>query len=214
MARAASPAEDLMAEGVKQAVTSVLKPAGFRKTGLNYHRRLGQTVQVVNVQVSHGSSASDKRFYVNAGICFDDICKLAGVPPLDAPKDHECDARGVRSRLEDFVPGAPPHWDVTAGEDVVTLVNCLRSHMEALISCLDGIDCIASFYDHPWFHQIRSRRVRAQALYLMGRKEEAMHEVNAMAKEFADRVNANDPRWWIEQLHLTGLKGFASGGPS
>src|SRR5262245_65531129 len=80
MARADSPAEALLTDVVAQAVTPPLKAAGSRKDGTNYHRRHGETVQVVNVQVSHGSTWSEKEFFVNAGVAFDAICTLAGVP--------------------------------------------------------------------------------------------------------------------------------------
>jgi hypothetical protein len=59
MARNPSPAKDLLKEVVAQAITSPLKVAGFRKNALNYHRRRGETVQVVNIQLSHGSTAME-----------------------------------------------------------------------------------------------------------------------------------------------------------
>lgn len=49
MARADSPAEELLTEVIAQAVTPLLKAAGFRKSGTNYHRRQGETVQVGHV---------------------------------------------------------------------------------------------------------------------------------------------------------------------
>ena len=52
MARGYSPAEELMKEVIAQAMIPQFKASEFRKTALNFHRRCGKTVQVVNVQVS------------------------------------------------------------------------------------------------------------------------------------------------------------------
>jgi hypothetical protein len=65
MARSRSQAETLLTEVIDHAVTPVLKRAGFQKSGMNYHRRRGEVVQVVNLQVGHGSTALEKLFYVN-----------------------------------------------------------------------------------------------------------------------------------------------------
>jgi len=43
----------------------------FRKGGTNYHRRHRETAQVVDIQLSRGSTWRDKEFYVNAGAAFD-----------------------------------------------------------------------------------------------------------------------------------------------
>src|SRR5581483_3480064 len=88
MARAESPAEALLTDVLAQAVTPPLRAAGFRKSGRNYHRRHGKTVQVVNIQVSRGSTWTEKEFYVNAGVAFDAICELVGVTVLDRPKEY------------------------------------------------------------------------------------------------------------------------------
>lgn len=47
MARDKSPAQRRIVDAVKSAVTSVLKPTGFRKTAFNFHRRHKFVVQVV-----------------------------------------------------------------------------------------------------------------------------------------------------------------------
>jgi hypothetical protein len=100
-------AGELLEGVIRQAVMATLKPAGFRKTGQSFHRRRGETVQVVNIQVSHGSSWAEKQFYVNVGIAFDAICVLAEVPILEKPKEYECDGRGTRDRLESLLSDVP-----------------------------------------------------------------------------------------------------------
>jgi hypothetical protein len=132
-------AENLFNDVVKHAVTSVLKPATFRKSGLNYHRRHGDTVQVVNIQVSHGSGWNEKQFYVNTGIAFDAICALTGLPVLEEPKEYECDDRGTRDRLEHLIPDAPDQWVVQHGQDTDDTIRRLQACMKGLLTELNQI---------------------------------------------------------------------------
>lgn len=205
MARADSPAEALFTDVVAQAVTPPLKTAGFRKSGSNFHRRHGETVQVVNIQVSHGSTWSEKHFYVNAGVAFDAICALAAVPVLDRPKEYECDDRGTRDRLQALVPGAPDASVLRVGEDASSTVTALRGCMQQLVGELDKIDGVVAYRSHRWFDRFRPAQVNAQVLYLLGDRAGAWREVQDLAAMFADRQNANSAEWWVEKLRLAGL---------
>jgi hypothetical protein len=205
MAKTDSPAEALLADILAQAVTAPLKAAGFRKTGTSYHRRHGDTVQIVNIQGSHGSNWEEKKFYVNVGIAFDAICKHAEVPVLDRPKEHECDSRGTRGRLEKLIPGAPDFWMIRAGDDAARIVPTLRGFVQQLVAELDKIDGLAAYRAHRWFDRFRPTDENAQVLYLLGDKVGAWHEVQDLATLFADRVNANRTEWWVERLGLSGL---------
>src|SRR5262245_8983501 len=205
MARADSPAEALLTDVVAQAVTPPLKAAGFRKNGTNYHRRHGETVQVVNVQVSHGSTWSEKEFFVNAGVAFDAICTLAGVPVLDRPKEYECDDRGTRDRLGALVTGAPESWVLRVGQDTSGVVSALGGCVQQLVAELDRINGLAAYRSHRWFDRFRPTKANAQVLYLLGDREGAWCEVQGLAALFADRQNANRAGWWVERLRLSGL---------
>jgi hypothetical protein len=205
MARADSPAEALLTDVLSQAVTPPLKAAGFRKSGTNYHRRRGETVQVVNVQVSHGSTWSEKEFFINAGIAFDAISALAGVPALDRPKEYECDDRGTRDRLGALIPDAPESWVLRVGEDTSGLVSALRGCVQQLVGELDRIDGLAAYRAHRWFDRFRPAQANAQVLYLLGDRAGAWREVQELAALFADRQNANRAEWWVERLRLSGL---------
>ncbi|MGL4555183.1 MAG: DUF4304 domain-containing protein [Gemmataceae bacterium] len=205
MARADSPAEALLTDVIAQAVTPALKAAGLRKSGTNYHRRHGETVQVVNVQVSHGSTWSEKEFFINAGIAFDAICALAGVPELDRPKEYECDDRGTRDRLGALIPTAPESWVLRVGEDTGGVVGALRGCVELLVAELDSIDGLAAYRSHRWFDRFQPAQANAQVLYLLGDRAGSWREVQSLAAFFADRQNANRTEWWVERLRLAGL---------
>ncbi|WP_406698141.1 DUF4304 domain-containing protein [Singulisphaera sp. Ch08] len=205
MAKTYSPAEELLDGVLAQGVTPPLRAAGFRKTGRNYHRRKGGTVQVVNIQVSHGSTGMEKKFFVNAGVAFDAICELAGIPVLDKVKEYECDDRGTRSRLAEMMPGAPDVWTVQAGVDPSDVTAALLGFMQGLVAEFDVIDGPAAYRSHRWFDRFRPVPANAQIFYLIGDRTGARREVQDLAAFFADRKNANRVEWWVERLHLTGL---------
>jgi hypothetical protein len=205
MAQAATPADALFNDVLAEAVTSPLKAAGFRKSGTNYHRRHGDTIQVVNIQSSRGSSSTEKEFYVNAGIAFDAICALAGVPVLAAPKEHECDERGMRHRIEALIPNAPDFWILRIHDDTRSIIVPLRDCLQRLVADFDKISGIEAYRAHPWHNLFRPAPVSAQILYLLGDKSAAWKEVQDLANQFADRQNANRAEWWVENLRLTGL---------
>ena len=206
MARVKSPAEVLLAEVIAQAISPTLKTAKFRKSALNYHRRLGESVQVVNIQVSHGSTAMEKTFYINAGMTFDSLCGLVGVPVLDEPKEYQCDRCGSRDRIGSLIPGAPSFWTIRAGEDTTEVVSALRGFVQQLVAELDQIDGLPAYRSHRWFDRFRPVRVNAQILYLLGDMEGARREVQHLTEFFADRPNGHKSDWWLEHLKLSGLK--------
>ncbi len=205
MAASKSSVQILFDEMVKQAVTSVLQPLGFRKSGLNFHRRRNEIVQVVNVQSSSGNTSDQKHFYVNVGLAFDAICQLTGEDILETPKEYECDSRGTRDRLERLVSGAPNIWTIVDHVDSQTVTHQLRSAIESVATELQHIDEIEAYRQHRWFERFRPQRENAQILYVLGDLDSAWREVQQLCQLFADRQNANLPEWWIKKLGLAKL---------
>jgi hypothetical protein len=205
MARADSPVEALLIQVLAQAVTLPLKAAGFRKSGTNYHRRRGDTVQVVNIQIRRSTSGTEKEFYVNVGLALDAICELAELPVIDRPKDFDCDERGTRDRLQGFISKAPDSWVLRVDEATNELILRLRGCMEQLVVELNRIDGLATYRGHPWFERFRPAPVNAQVLYLLGDLAGAWREVQDLATKFADRQNADRAEWWLETLRLPSL---------
>jgi len=192
----------MLAEVLARSVSPRLKSAGFRKSGMNYHRRLGETVQVINFQSSGGSSVAETRFYLNIGIAFDAVCALSGTAVLDQPKEYECDTRGIRSRLENLIDHVPGYWSIRIGDDVNAVAAALDECMARLEIELDSIDGLATFAAHRWFNVQRPGSTAAQVLYLLGDKKSAWREVQELATKFADRANANRVEWWLGKLRL------------
>jgi hypothetical protein len=206
MTRAQSPAEDLFRDVISQAVSSPLKQARFKKTALNYHRRHGETVQAVNIQLSSGCSWQEKQFYVNVGIAFDGLCRLSGCAVLEKPRVPEFDERGMRCRLEELFPDAPDRWSLIAGVEATKLQTSLSGIVICLIQEFDRIDTLVAYRAHPWFDRFRPLEKNAQILYLLNDFDGAWQEVKNLATFFSDRQNANRTEWWIETLKLSKLK--------
>lgn len=205
MAREKSPAQTRFEDIIKSSVTSVLKPLGFRKSGLNFHRRHNDVIQVVNFQSSHGSSWDEKLFYINVGLAFDVVCQLASIEILEKPKEYECDSRGTRERLERLLDNVPDRWSVRANEDSSPVAEHLNSAIEQLAKDLESIDGLQAYRTHRWFDQFRPKPVNAQILYILGDLDGSWNEVTQLCEHFADRQAINQPKWWIEKLGLTKL---------
>lgn len=204
MGRDDSPGGALLRDVLARAVTPTLRAAGFAKSDMNYHRRHGETVQVINIQVSHGSTATQKDFYVNVGIAFDAICRLAGLQVLDKPKEYDCDQRGMRDRVQALIdtdPGSFVRVSTDSSGTEEALARCLRS----LTDELDRIDALPAWRAHRWFDRNRPAPVCAQTLYLLGDKAGAWREVQDLAAKFTGRLNADRAEWWLEELGLAGL---------
>lgn len=205
MARDKSPAESLFEDIVKRAVTSVLKPFGFRKSGLNFHRRHKDVVQVVNLQSSHGSAWDEKLFYVNVGLAFDAICKLTHTEVLENPKEHDCDSRGTRDRLESLLDKTPERWSIDMNGDSESVAEHLQRAIEQLAIELERIDGVPAYREHRWFDRFRPKQENAQILYILSDLDGAWKEVKDLCTLFSDRQTINRPEWWIEELGLSKL---------
>ncbi len=205
MTQEKSPAQLALDDVNQHSVTSVLRPIGFRKSSLNFHRRQKEVVQVVNLQMSRGSSWETKRFYVNVGLTFDSLCNLTGTAILEKPKEHECDNRGTRARMQKLIDGVPDEWIVSTDKNNQDVADSLHLAIEKLAVAMNGIDSVESYRHHAWFDRFRPKRENAQILYLLGDMEAAKGEVDSLCELFADREGANRASWWIEQLGLREL---------
>jgi Domain of unknown function (DUF4304) len=190
---------------VQEAVTPVLKPAGFKKTGLNYHRRHGETVQVINLQQSAWNQWDRKEFFVNVGVAFDQIHQLRQQEILAKPKEYQCDGVGTRDRLEKFIKEAPALWTIDATSNMSLITERLRSCITKATAELDQISSVQTYSTHPWFDRHCSAQINAQICYIMGDDTAAWQAVQQLVEIFHDREH-NSPEWWIERLNLSRLR--------
>jgi hypothetical protein len=194
---------------ITNVVVPVTKPAGFRKSGQNFHRRRGEAVQVIGFRMA---GAGSREFGGDIGLAFDSMCQLANLPVLEKPKEYECDGRGTRGGLDGFIPSAPGLWTVRAGKAMVAVSRSIARCVTAAIAELDQIDSVQAFAQHRWFSRYIPAPWRATTFYLLDDLEAAAREVEALAAKFHNRINACRADWWVEQLRLAGLRSLVKCG--
>jgi hypothetical protein len=139
-------------------------------------------------------------------LAFDAVCRLQELSVIESPKDYECNSRGEYARLEEFFPEAPQRWELRLSHVANSLIDTLGSLVSVLADELDKIQSIADYRNHPWFDRFRPIKRNAQILYLLGDLDGAWGEVQSLCTLFADRRNADNPRWWVEELRLDKLR--------
>ena len=186
------------------AVAASMKPlavgGGYKKDKLNYRRRRGETLQVVNFQLSRGNSAAEARCYVNVAVAFDAIHALTGDRAPDVLEEHQAH---FRARLEDIVKGAPPHWTVSASTDFGALGAELGAALITAAAWLDAVDGPAALLSRAPLDVGAENYLRAQLLAAQGDRDAALAAVRAGVAFFADRGATVEKA--LAQLRLTGL---------
>lgn len=86
---------------VSETLTPILKPLGFKKSGNNYYREVGDIIQCLNLQQSIWNSAESKEFTLNLGLIHKKIFKETSTRDLPKfPKEYESQVRRRVSSLK------------------------------------------------------------------------------------------------------------------
>jgi len=137
---------------VNASVTKVAREAGFKKSRLNFFRRKGTIIQVINIQLSRWNRGLEADFYVNIALAFDELRIHDGIPMVETPKEYECD---FRSRLERLVPGTPHIWQVAPQVESESIAMSLFQSISVAVSFLNEIDSLSTFLNialkEKWF---------------------------------------------------------------
>jgi hypothetical protein len=182
------------------AMKPLAKAGGFKKKELTWRRRHGETLQVVNVQRSHGNTASEASCYVNVAIAFDALYRLEKQPVPDAPREHECH---FRERMEHLVAGAPSSWRVDASTDEAKLTERLAADLARAAAFLHAVDGPAKLLRHQALDHGAELFLRAQLRYVTGDLDGALADVRRGVQFFADRGLTLERQ--LRELHLTPL---------
>ena len=164
------------------------RTAGFRKTGLNFHRRRGEVVHVLNVQLSRYNHGHDGAFYVNVGLAFDRLWILADRPIPERPPEVQCH---FRRRLESLTAGVPPSWQVSATTDTEQVGRALAAGVAQLVGQLDRVDAIPPFLALGWLGAGADYGLSARLHYALGGLEAAERYLRLEAAYFAGRRGAS-----------------------
>jgi hypothetical protein len=177
-------ARECIEEAVKVCLAPMFKKHGFKKNGLNFSRRLGATGHFFNVQLSQWNSGSEGRFYLNAGVMFDEICLLRGKNPPVLPKYLDCQfmvrlgaLNADLSQLEEVDERTDPRG---LGARLADLVE------HSFVLPLNSVSCAREFESTGWVQAI-PWGFPAVLAYVLGNVSEASRLVQKEATRFADR---------------------------
>ena len=93
---------------VREGLAPYLNAAGFRKRSRNFHRFVGEVVQVVNVQASPWNTDHEGEFTLNLGVYFPALAEVLNLPiPPKLPTEADCHAR---ERIGILLPVRRDYW--------------------------------------------------------------------------------------------------------
>ena len=186
---------DIVNECASAVHEAVLKPIGYRKSGLNYVLA-SEWTRIINIQLSRWNSADDVQFTLNFGVYIERLQQLAERPaPSGTLREPDCI---VRVRYGALTPSRLDHWwKVNSQTDVSELI---RDVTGALVA-----------YGLPWFDSLTDYRsvgaeyerqkdlfMASLAYYLAGdptlareRMEVALATANRHFKPRAERIAAS-----------------------
>ena len=174
---------------------AVLKPLGYRKSGLNYVLA-NEWTRIINIQLSRWNSADDVQFTLNFGVFIERLHQLAEKPaPPETVREPDC---VVRARYGSLTPSRLDHWwKVNSQTDVPELI---RDVTGALVSY--GLLWFDSFKDYKSLGNEYERQkdffMASLAYYLAGeptlareRMAVALAKANQHFKPRAERIAAS-----------------------
>lgn len=177
-------ARDLIEEAVKLGPAPMLQRHGFKKSAFNFGRRQGSVAHFLNLQLSQWNQGIDGRFYVNAGVLFDDMHRLRGIEPPLLPKYGDCD---FMVRWEALDPQLPASVKVDADTEPKALAEWLAHRLESvLVLPLNAVSSTQDFGRTGWVNAVHWD-FPARYHFVVGNTEEARRLVQLQADTFADR---------------------------
>jgi hypothetical protein len=189
------PPRDIVNECASVVHQAVLKPLGYRKSGLNYVLA-SEWTRIINIQLSRWNSADDVQFTLNFGVFIERLHQLAERPvPPGELREPDCI---VRARYGALTPSRLDHWwKVNSETDVPELI---RDVTGALVSY--GLPWLNSLTDYTSVAAEYERQndmfMAGLAYYLAGeptlareRMEVALAKANKLFKPRAERIAAS-----------------------
>ena len=169
---------------VHAGLAPMFKRHGFKKNALSFTRRRGEVAHFFNLQSSQWNTGTSGHFYLNAGVMFDELCRLRGAEPPALPKYDDCQ---FMVRLERIDASLPQFFKVDAGTDLAALAAQVADAVErAYVLPLEKVSSLRDFGATGWVGAI-PWGFPALYSYLTGDVREARRLVQQEADTFADR---------------------------
>ena len=194
---------------------------------LDFRRRRGSTVQVINIQPSAERMENANVFYVNIGVAFDELWQHFGIAVPEKPMEYDCH---FRTRLEGLLPDCPQWWVISGDssttqffkqvsrlggreiasndEEVDKVTQLLAILIQKAVSELNKIDSPQTFLAHPWRNEPHGGNTMLNPLlsYVIGDLGPAWSELANLSKRFSDRPRMSVAEL-VSQLRLEKLRG-------
>lgn len=174
---------------VRDALTKVLaagfnaraKAAGFRKTGLNFERKFGETTQLIGFQLDKANFGAVGGFFINLGIVLDSL-RQAPDWLVVAGKSVHFGHRGER-----FAVGVPAYYALDEQTDATQVGVALATELEPALLRFERIDSAAALLREFPLDNGFERKLRACIEYSLGDYDAALGSLRLLSSEFADR---------------------------
>jgi hypothetical protein len=189
------PPPDIVNECASAVHEAVLKPLGYRKSGLNYVLA-DEWTRIINIQLSRWNSADDVQFTLNFGVFIERLHQLAERPaPPEVLREPDCI---VRARYGSLTPSRLDHWwKVNSQTDVPELIGdvtgALVSYGLPWLNSLTNYTLVAAEYERQ-----KDMFMASLAYYLAGepalareRMSVALAKANKLFKPRAERIAAS-----------------------
>jgi hypothetical protein len=180
----ASDAKCAIAEAIKKGIAPAMTVAGFRKYGMQFHRRVKTVVQVVAIHFSQESSSSARRFSLNIGIGFDKLWSLDQQQLPERPKEYQLH---FNKRAQEIIRGLPQCFEASSMIDADALAVRLAIASNKLLAELDDLDSVDAFLRKGWLGNGADRILKARMHYVRGEFEKAIADLQSAAAFFSDR---------------------------
>lgn len=155
-------ATDTLIRPVVDAMGKVLRPRGYRKRGLTFWRDVGDVRQLVNLQRSTSSTASEVRFAINLAV----LC-----PKALASWDSEYSVASAPwwDRIGSYgASGQDQWWSAASEEEAGAVVEAVLQMLGSALAVLEAIDSV------PKLSEALRKRLSPQAAEKYVKKLEAL----------------------------------------
>lgn len=190
---------------VKDGIAPVLKSAGFKKKGNNFHTHVGELDWCINIQKDrwgYNDYFNMWQFTINIGITWSDYAMCLYNKVCDFPLEASCP---IRARIGDFM-GKGDYWLILRpNQDCSSTKDLICSIIkDKVLPLLNNIRCLNDLWDlikdnHSWY-QIKLFRNRSEQkvfwatprdLYILCLATGKMEKANQLRREIERRKGAS-----------------------
>ena len=181
--------KELFNDVIKNTVSPFLKKAGFKKNGLNYHRRQGNLCYIINFQNDTYNTHWRTRFYVNCGIHSYEVDDILQRPQKKDLKSDDC---YFNKRIESITESFQQFYDLTEDSNIEDVIIYLMNDLQKLVKYYNTIDTTETLMELLLVNK-GLQEYEEVLLYLI--KTNKMHRMGDYAKKMFSLKTMLENRW-------------------